>query len=107
MTNWSDTPPTVAGTYWVKSGNSEDIVTLDGDQGLWIGGHPISVLDLTGFQFGRRIPTNAELGELPGLIDGYADKLVEGAEHRAYRDVLCEQADAIFARINAILWVAE
>jgi len=68
MTNWSDTPPTVAGTYWVRrrSDGEEQIGTLDGES--WYFKWPYEdwfpANNPEQFQFGYRIPTNDELSQI-------------------------------------------
>lgn len=62
--SWSDTPPTVAGTYWVKCLGTEFSATIRHDNGLWLDGHPVSGSELDGYQFGHRIPTNDELAQI-------------------------------------------
>lgn len=109
MTNWSDTPPTKAGDYWVKrrSNSEEQIGTLDGEN--WYFKWPYEdwfpADNPDEFQFGPRIPAADELVELPGLIDEYGSWMLDA-------DTKCSQlcqdkADAVLARINAILGVAE
>jgi len=113
MTNWSDTPPTVAGTYWVKFElGDEEAVTLAPDGSWWYADHPKARCDVEGCQFGKRIPSNGELAELPGLIEEY------GLRCKAYGLALQslgsdeqwglrKMRDEILAKINAILGVAE
>jgi len=68
MTNWSDTPPTVAGTYWVRrrSDGEEQIGTLDGES--WYFKWPYEdwfpANNPEQFQFGYRIPTNGEMSQI-------------------------------------------
>ena len=109
--NWSDTPPTVAGTYWVKFElGDEEAVTLAPDGSWWYADHPKARCDVEGCQFGKRIPSNGELAELPGLIEEY------GLRCKAYGLAiqslgsdeqwgLRKMRDEILAKINAILGV--
>ena len=71
---WHDTPPTVAGTYWVKVRTSGEEWPMRLHEDGAFEGHPSEV------QFGPRIPTADELAELPGLIDKYADEGIQTIE---------------------------
>lgn len=58
MTNWSDTPPTKAGTYWVKGRTSGEEWPMRLYEDGAFEGHPSEV------QFGPRIPTADELTQI-------------------------------------------
>lgn len=113
--NWSDTPPTVAGDYRVKNRvwHNESVATLN-EHGWTVATDELGELPpeevLKHWQFGRRVPTNAELGELPGLIEEY------GLRCKAYglaiqslgsdeQFGLRMMRDEMLAKINAILGV--
>ena len=114
MSDWSDTPPTVAGDYWVRRipSGEEQTGALDGEN--WYFKWPYEdwfpADNPEQFQFGQRIPTNAELGELLGLIEEY------GLRCKAYglaiqslgsdeQFGLRMMRDEMLAKINAILGV--
>lgn len=113
MSDWSDTPPTVAGTYWVKYGRGgrEVVAVFDAEEWFEVGEfgsscRPDEAAELV--QFGHRIPTNDELAELPGLIELYACKRMNQAEAEATdewgdRATFENQAAEYKAKINAIL----
>lgn len=71
MTNWSDTPPTVAGYFWVKSRRSaQEWIAERTRHGVWdrISGE-VAVAAEDGeaaelVQFGHRIPANDELAHI-------------------------------------------
>lgn len=70
--NWHDTPPTKAGTYWVKRwdgtvsvanvdrNESRDLVLTVGTHARWVIEAGIEKF----YQFGHRIPTNDELAQI-------------------------------------------
>ena len=104
MSDWNDTPPTVAGTYWVRGRASGEEWPTRVYEGSVFELHPSEV------QFGHRIPTNAELGELLGLIEEY------GLRCKAYglaiqslgsdeQFGLRMMRDEMLAKINVILGV--
>ena len=104
MSDWNDTPPTVAGTYWVKGRTYGEEWPMRLHEDGAFEGHPSEV------QFGQRIPTNAELGELLGMIEEY------GLRCKAYglaiqslgsdeQFGLRMMRDEMLAKINAILGV--
>lgn len=95
MSDWSDTPPTKAGTYWVKTPlGDEEPIHLAPDGSWWYADHPNARADVGGCQFGPRIPTADELAKLPGLIESYGEACCE-----------CSGYPIIKSRINAILGV--
>ena len=113
MSDYSDTPPTVPGTYWVKTRRSgyENPVFFCGRYWHMFGEYT-SEQAAVRYQFGHRIPTNAELGELLGLIEEY------GLRCKAYGLAIQSlgsdeqfglriMRDEMLAKINAILGVAE
>lgn len=111
MTIWSDPPPTAKGLYWVKHRVSgrESIGKPLSFREWFINGSEVYTPERD-FQFGRRIPTNAELGELPGMIELYACKRMNQAEAEAIdewgdRATFENQAAEYKAKINAILGV--
>lgn len=55
---WHDTPPTVAGTYWVKGRTSGEEWPMRLHEDGAFEGHPSEV------QFGHRIPANDELAQI-------------------------------------------
>lgn len=63
MADWSDTPPTVDGTYWTKSRlNTIEIPAARADGIWWYIGEDWSEAGIVSkVQFGSRIPSNAEL----------------------------------------------
>ena len=65
MTNWNDTPPTVAGTYWVRRRVSgrESIGKLLSPREWFINGSDVYTPERA-FQFGHRLPTNDELAQI-------------------------------------------
>jgi len=111
--NWHDTPPTKAGTYWVKTPLcDEEPIHLAPDGSWWYADHPKARANVGGCQFGNRIPTNDELAALPGLVELYACKRMNQAEAEATdewgdRATFENQAAEYKAKINAILGVAD
>lgn len=111
--NWIATPPTKAGTYWVKTPlGDEEPIHLAPDGSWWYADHPKARANVGGCQFGNRIPTNDELAELPGLIEEYAQCMTISQE--MYDNVDDDKGDeyrdrfvAARAKINAILGVAD
>lgn len=103
--NWSDTPPTKAGDYYIRiRDESPRVANFDGT--TW--SYPV----WTDSQFGPRIPTADEIAELPGLVELYACKRMNQAEAEATdewgdRATFENQASEYKAKINAILGVAD
>lgn len=64
--NWSDTPPTVAGTYWVRSRRTGRELTAEyfGLRWVTIGKDRDAAFMCRHYQFGQRIPKNAELSQI-------------------------------------------
>ncbi len=55
MTKWTDTPPTKAGTYWVKTPlGDEEPIHLAPDGSWWYADHPKARANVGGCQFGNR-----------------------------------------------------
>lgn len=65
MSEWSKTPPESDGWYWVKSRSTGTEEVMVRENGAWafmgaikmVPGHDVAL----GYEFGQRIPTNAEL----------------------------------------------
>lgn len=65
MSDWHDTPPTKAGTYWVKTPlGGDEPIHLAPDGSWWYADHPKAMADVDGCQFGPRIPTADELAQI-------------------------------------------
>lgn len=98
---WSDKSPTVGGEYWVKyrEGGREIVASFDGEEWFEVGDfgsscRPTEAAAL--LQFGRRIPTNAGLCELPGLLEELHYYIADFAEM---------DADELLVKIRASLGV--
>lgn len=96
---WVDTPPTAVGKYWVRTrvAGKEFVAHFDGEEWLEVGEfgsshRPRDAAEL--LQFGRRVPTNAELCELPGLIEEL---------HYFIADDAVDDSDDVLVKIRAIL----